>query len=236
MPNRVVMAIGLLLLSFTAAATQAQAQATVSAMGEAVIRRPPDRVFISFSTSARGETPQEAQSRGAAAMKSVQDALEALKLPGGQVMSSGMNLHENWDTVDTRQVRRGYVELHSIVVALDDVSRAGEVMTVATGAGATSISGLRFDRRDREELEKQALRTAVGVARARAEVLAAGAGRTLDRIVRIAEERAAMAAGGLGSRMRDEVVDVVLAGNVGVPVAAGEIEIRMRVVLTATLK
>lgn len=81
-------------------------------MGEAVVRRPPDRAIITLATEARGQTPQEAQSRGVAAMKSVQDALEALKLPGGQVMSSGMYLTEDWDMVNNQRVRRGYIDRH----------------------------------------------------------------------------------------------------------------------------
>ena len=90
---------------------------------------------------------------------------------------------------------------------------------------------MQFDRSDREELEEQALKIAVGVARARADALAAGAGRTVDRILRITEERAARVdASALGP------VDVVLVDNIAVQVAAGEIEIRMRVLLTATLK
>jgi len=61
--------------------------------------------------------------------------------------------------------------------------------------------------------------------------LAAGAGRTVDRILRITEERAARLGGGTSAP-----VEVVLVENVAVPVASGEIEIRMSVVLTATLK
>lgn len=239
MLNRYSMAIALLvMMGITAAAAQEPSalSATVTSIGEAVVRRPPDRAIITLATEVRGQTPQEAQSRGASAMKSVQDALEALKLPGGQVMSSGMYLTEDWDMVNNQRVRRGYIDRHSVVVRLDDVSRAGEVMTVATGAGATSIGGVRFDRRDREDLEEQALKIAVGVARARADALAAGAGRTLDRIVRITEERAAMAGAGADASMRYAAMESATVGGAGVPVASGEIEIRMRVLLTATLK
>jgi uncharacterized protein YggE len=239
MPNRFSIAFALLFVAgVTAAAAQelSPSPATVTSMGEAVVRRPPDRAIITLATEARGQTPQEAQSRGVAAMKSVQDALEALKLPGGQVMSSGMYLTEDWDMVNNRRVRRGYIDRHSVVVRLDDVSRAGEVMTGATGAGATSIGGVRFDRRDREDLEEQALKIAVGVARARADALAAGAGRTVDRIVKITEERAAMAAAGPDASVRYAAQESVMVGGGAVPVASGEIEIRMRVVLTATIK
>jgi uncharacterized protein YggE len=236
MTTRHALAFLVLLLAGPAVATAAAQEpaaspATVTSLGQATIRQPPDRVVITFETEVRGQSPQEAQARGTAAMASVQRALEALKLPGGQVMTSGLRLSEDYDFSNNQRVRRGYLDRHTVAVRLDDVSRAGEVMTVAIGAGATGIGSLQFDRSDREELEEQALKIAVGVARARADALAAGAGRTVDRILRITEERAARVdASALGP------VDVVLVDNIAVQVAAGEIEIRMRVLLTATLK
>jgi uncharacterized protein YggE len=59
----------LLVLAAAAIATaqeQVPAQATVSSMGEAVIRRAPDRATITMSTSARGRSPQEAKAKGSA--------------------------------------------------------------------------------------------------------------------------------------------------------------------------
>jgi uncharacterized protein len=236
MSSRFALAFVLVLAAASAVVAQEQVgtQATVSSMGEAVIRRPPDRVTITFSTNARGQSPQEAQAKGSAAMKALQEAVEALKLPGGQVMTTGLYVGENYENVGNQRVRQGYVANHSILVRFDDVSRAGEVMTVATAAGATSVGGVRFDRRDRAALEEEALKAAVGVARARAEALAAGAGRSLDRILRIAEERVAF--GGPEPYYRGVQMQESVAVGGSVPVASGEIEIRMRVVLTATIK
>jgi hypothetical protein len=246
MPNRFVfvcvsaLVVGVAASAAAAAQEQAPASATVSSLGEAIIRRAPDRVTISFSTNARGQSPQEAQAKGSAAMKAVQVAVEALKLPGGQVMTTGMYVTENYEAVNTQRVRQGYIDSHSIVVRFDDVSRAGEVMTVALAAGATNLGGVGFDRRDRAALEEEALKTAVGVARARAQALAAGAGKSLDRIIRIAEERVAFGGGGPDALYRNQSQGAVMLGGYGaggsVPVASGEIEIRMRVVLTATIK
>jgi uncharacterized protein YggE len=230
----------LVVTALTGATSAAQelstSPATVTSLGEAVISRPPDRVIIMFATEARGQSPQEAQARGASAMTAVQRALETLKLPGGHVMTSGLHLSEDYDFSNNQRVRRGYIDRHNVVVRFDDVGRAGEVITVATGAGATSIGGVGFDRRDREALEEEALKAAVGVARARAHALAAGAGLTVDRIVTITEERAAMSAAGSNAGIRYATRDAVMVEGGSVPVASGEIEIRMRVLLTATLK
>ena len=55
-------------------------------------------------------------------------------------------------------------------------------------SGATSLGGVRFDLKDRSRLEREALRLAVADARAKADAIATGAGRTIDRIVRIEEQ------------------------------------------------
>jgi uncharacterized protein YggE len=72
-------------------------------------------------------------------------------------------------------------------------------------------------------------------ARARADALAAGAGRTVDRIVRIAEEGAAAGAGiGAPATFRGGAMESMVVSNA--PIAQGDVEIRARVVLTATVK
>jgi len=63
---------------------------------------------------------------------------------------------------------------------VDEVGRAGELLDVAVQSGATATGGVRFDLRDREGAEREALRLAVVDARARAEAAAAGAGRAID--------------------------------------------------------
>jgi len=40
-------------------------------------------------------------------MKAVQDAIEALKLPGGQVMTTGLYVSENWETTNNAACGRG---------------------------------------------------------------------------------------------------------------------------------
>ena len=234
MARRVGLLLAVVFALAPAAAAQEQA-ATVTAMGEAVIRRPPDRVIVTLAAESRGMTPQEAQAKGAVAMKAVQAAVDGLKLPGAQVMTTGLYLTEVSEMVNGRRVVNGYLDRHSIVVRLDDVGRAGDVMTAATAAGATSIGGLRFERHDREALEEEALKQAVGVARARAEAMAAGAGKAVDRVLRIAEERAAAFAGaGPGDVNYAVQESVSVTGSV--PIASGEIEIGMRVLLTASIR
>jgi uncharacterized protein YggE len=209
--------------------------ATVVTLGEGVVRVPADRAVITLSAETRADTAKETQNLGNAQMKAVQSAIDGLKLTGGQVTTTGLMLSPNWIYANNQRTQKGYVGRHTITVKFDDVGRAGEVVATAIGAGANDMSGIRFDRRDRRTLEQEALKLAVQDARARADALAAGAGRVVDRIVRIAEEGApSAAAGGPAATFRAAVAESMVVSDA--PIAQGDVEIRARVVLTATVK
>ena len=69
-------------------------------------------------------------------------------------------------------------------------ARVGEILDLAVGSGATNVSGVRFDLKDRDAAEREALRLAVADARTRAEAAASGANLRVDRVLRIEEQRA----------------------------------------------
>ncbi len=212
-----------------------QGPAVVVSLGEAVVRMPADRAIVTLASESRAATAQEAQSKGNATMKAVQAAIEALKLAGGQFSTTGLYLMTDYAYADNKQTLRGYVGRHTITIKFDDPARAGEVVAAAVAAGANNVSGIQFDRRDRQALWQQALREAVQAARARADALAAGAGHTVDRIVRIAEEQAANV-----ERLSNVTIQTQAASSFrstgDAPIATGEVEVRARVLLTATIK
>jgi uncharacterized protein YggE len=117
-----------------------------------------------------------------------------------------------------------------VEVRLDDIDRVGGVIDAAASGGATTITGIRFDVRNRAALERDALRQAVADARARAEAAAAGAGATIDRVVRI-EETGVPDIPRPMARMAAQTVEVA-----STPVEPSTIEIQARVTLTASLR
>jgi hypothetical protein len=92
---------------------------------------------------------------------------------------------------------------------------------------------VRFDVKDRDAAEREALRMAVADARARADAAVAGAGVKVERILRIEEERIMPIAPQPRMAMMQDSMRVV-AGEP--PVAPGEIEIRSNVTLTAVIR
>jgi uncharacterized protein YggE len=229
----------LILLLAVAAPASAQdvtlGPATVVTLGEGIVRVAADRAVMTLASETRGQTAAETQNLGNARMKAIQAAIDGLKLVGGQVTTTGLMLSPNWAFVNNQRTQQGYVGHHTITVKFDEPGRAGEVVAAAIGAGATDMSGIRFDRRDRRTLEQEALKLAVQDAKARADALAAGVGRVVDRIVRIAEEGAAVGTE-LGSPATFRAGVMAAAPVTDAPIAQGDVEIRARVVLTATVK
>lgn len=222
-----------ILLRAQTPATQPQEPVVVMS-GEGLVKAAPDQAWVTLAAESRSKNPKEAQSANAKAMASVQEKLTAAGIPKDAVRTLSYDLQLESDWINGRQVPRGYVARNLIEVRLDDIARVGEVIDLAVTNGANSVHGVRFDLKNRAALEREALKRATADARLRAEAAAAGAGRVIDRVIRIEEPgrgpypvpapmamtRAAMAA--------DQKIDV--------PIVAGEIEIRTQVVITATLK
>jgi uncharacterized protein YggE len=224
---------------FAAAPARAQASApltpsepVVSVSGEGLVQATPDRAWISVSAESRAPSPREAQRRTAELMRPVLEALRGAKIPDEAVRTTGYDLQQEFDFTNGKRVPRGYVARNSIEVRVDDVGRVGELLEAVVNQGATSVSGLRFDVKDQGKLEREAVRRAVTNARLKAEAAASGAGRTLDRLVRIEESGIAQPP----TPMPFARAVVADAGGGAPPVSVGQIEVRAHVTVTFSLK
>lgn len=224
------------------AAVPASAQTAVHATdvpvivtsGEAEVKRAPDRAWVVIRAESRSKDPKEAQRLNSDAMTAVTAKLKGLSLGPDAIRTTSYELQPEFDYANGRQTLRGYVARNTIEVRVDEVARVGDVLGAAVGSGATSVGGLRFDLKDREGAEREAIGLAVRDARSRAEAAASGAGMKIDRIVRIEENRQpqpmprmmemrAMAGGGAQADASPEITP-------------GTVAIRAQVTLTAAIK
>ena len=201
--------------------------------GEGVVKLAPDRVWVSIAAESRARGPKEAQRATADAMKAVLDKLKALGLPADAIRTSGYDLQPEFDYANGRQTLRDYVARNAVEVRLDEIARAGEVLDAAVGSGATSVSGVRFDLKDRAAAEREALRKAVADARGRAEAAASGAGLRVDRVLRIEEQRAPSIEPRPVMMMRQSAA---MQTDTAPPIVPGELEVRATVTMTSGLK
>jgi hypothetical protein len=230
----------LLVFMVCASSVAAQAPPAVSPLqpvvvtaGHAMIMAVPDRAFVTIAAESRSRNSSEAQQQNAKAMTAVLQKIQQAGVPKDAIRTTGYELHPEFDYASGRQIFRNYVARNTVEVRLDDLDRVGMVIDAAATGGATTIGGIRFDVRNREALERDALRQAVADARARAEAAAAGAGAAIDRVVRI-EEAGAPDFPRPMMRMAPAAAEQAVA--VSTPITPSTIEIHARVTLTASLR
>jgi uncharacterized protein len=231
-----VLVLLLLLGPLPASAQQVQntpAEPSVITTGEGIVQAVPDRAWITIGAESRASSAREAQKKNVDAMAPVQAGLRKAGLPADAIRTIGYDVQYEWDYVNNRRVGRGYVARNTIEVRVDTVDRMGEFLEIAVGSGATSLGGIRFDLKDRAKFEREAMRMAVADARAKADAAASGAGRNIDRIMRIEESGAPGMP--IPRPMFREAAQAV-ANDAAPPISSGQIEIRAQVTLTATLK
>jgi uncharacterized protein YggE len=202
--------------------------------GDAVVKRAPDRAWVTIGAESRARTAAEAQRMNTDAMTAVIEKIKASGISADAIQTTAYNLQPEFDYANGKQTLRGYVARNQVQVRIDALAKTGDVIAAAVGTGATNVSGVRFDLKDRDAVEREALRIAVQDARRRADAAASGAGVAIERIIRVEEQR--------------DVVDIPRpmpmnmammesrVAQAAVPVEAGEIEVRARVTLTAAIR
>jgi uncharacterized protein YggE len=234
MKTRSLAAAALLLASPVAAQNREPQPAAplVVTMGEASVRRAPDRAWVTIGAETHARTAQEAQRANADAMTAVNEKLKALGIAADAIQTIGYDLQPEFDYANGKQTLRGYVARNQVQVKVDALPKLGEIIGAAVATGATSVSGVRFDVQDRDAAEREALRRAVADARSRAEAAAAGAGMKVERVIKIEELREPQGPGPRPVMMMAKAE----AAPGSVPIETGEIEIRARVNLTAAIR
>jgi uncharacterized protein YggE len=228
---RTLMSIALMLAAAVASAQPPELRDIVVTSGEAVVRRAPDRAYVTVTVETRAKSPRDAQRQNAEAMTAVQQRLAQVRVPKDAIRTLGYDLEQEFDFTQGRRVPREFVARNAVEVRVDDIARVGELLDVAVQGGATSIGAVRFDVQDREKVEKEALRLAVVDARGRADAAASGAGRSLDRIIKIEDAREPPIV------IQRPMMSMARASEAATtPVEPGLVEVRARVTLTASMK
>ena len=219
-----------LLLCSPAVFAQTPESPQVVVTGEGIVKATPNQALINIGAESRSKVSKDAQQRNAEAMTAVQQKIAAFGIPKDAIKTTALDLQMEFDYANGRQTPRGYVARNTIEVRVDELAKVGDVLDAAVASGAATIHGLRFDVKDRDNLEKTALQNAVQNAMGKARAIAAGAGRAIDRIIRIEEEM-------IGGRPEPMVRQFSMAkADAATPVAVGEIEIRAQVRLSAAIK
>ena len=208
------------------------AVATITIAGESTVRRSPDVAFVVVTVQTTAQSSKDARQKNAVTMTVVRKRLEESHIPADAIRTVMYDLRREFDYAKGRQVPRQFVAQNTIEVRIDDLDRVGDLIDAMVASGASSVDGPNLALKDPASLQREALKQATEDARAKAETVAAGAGRSIDRVLRI-EER-----GDTGEMPSFPRIAAAAPTPTAVdtPIARGQISATARVTLTASLK
>lgn len=158
---------------------------TIVVVGRGAVEAAPDRALVTIGAQAIRPTAQEAQERVSGTMTQVLQRVMALGIPRERIQTVEINLYpqrrpQSGDIT-------GYQAVQRLRVTVDDLALVGRVLDAAVTAGANLLDGVSFTLRDSASYRARAFAAAAQDARAAANALAAAAGVTIARVVRIEE-------------------------------------------------
>ena len=213
------------------AAAQAPEPSHVTVIGEGLIKATPDQAWVSIGAESRSKVSRDAQQRNAQVMTTVMQKIASFGIPKEAIKTTAIDLQMEFDYANGKQTPRGYVARNTVEVRVDDLLKLGDVLDAVVASGATTIHGVRFDVKQREQIEAAALQAAVKAGMSKAQGVAAAAGRAVDRVVKIEEQ---FSGGGIPRPMLREMS--MARADMQTPVAPGELEIRAQVSVTVSIK
>jgi uncharacterized protein YggE len=244
----IAIAVVLLFAAPAFAQTPTSTPPVIVTNGEAVLKRMPDRALLMIATEVRDGKAANARRKSAEGMTELRAALTAAGVPDTAIRTAGFSLQPEMGRSYSGQPNvRNYVVRNQIEIRIDDLEKLADIIDAANAPRnvAVTIGSPRYELKDREAAELEAVRLAVQSAMARAKALADGAGQTLGPVLRIEQ-------GGVGImvpspppfRTQFGMADVAARGGGAAaveappetPITPGEIEVRANVTVTVTIR
>lgn len=206
--------------------------------GTATVKRTPDRAWVSVAAEGRAGKAADARTQAATQMTTVQAAIRSAGIPADAIKTTSFSLQPQmvWDG---KQSRPGdYVARNEIDVRVDNLDVLSAVLDAAGSVRTTdslfvSITGVRFDLKNPNAVEQEALTQAVQDAVSRARTMAAAGGRSVGPVLRMEEQRQWTPERPIPMMMRAQAAADVA---VSTPIEPNEVEVRSTVTVTVRLQ
>lgn len=170
-------------------------QPVVVVTGESRKEADPDRAFISLGVQAAAQEASDAQQQVNNVIDEVLKDVRKLDVAGIQFETSSLSVYPQYEQRNPRMPRGGneapkivgYRARNTLTVRMDDITRVGDVIDAAIGAGANEVTSLSFGLRDETGAQADALKDAVTKARRKAEAIAQAMNARLGDVVEVRE-------------------------------------------------
>jgi len=221
-PSRLAVLAATLLALPAAAQTPAAPAAgeTVSVGGTGRVELTPDRAVFTVGVQTMAPTVAAAVEESNARVSAIIAALKRMGAGDRDIRTSQVSIYPQQEQPGGRAPRIvGYQVSNSITVTREDPAAVGKLLQAAVDAGANSVSGVGFTVSEPARGRDVGLQAAFADARAKAEILARAAGRSIGRTLNIVE------GGGVRPPVPMPFAARMAASSAEVPVESGTQEV-----------
>lgn len=163
---------------------------TISVSGQSEVKVIPDLISINFNINAKGDSASEAKDAVNKIYNELVSNLIAAGISEDEIKTTGLNVQQDYDWINGKQVFKGYSANHYVVVELstENSGKIGDVIDAGVNAEAL-LSYINFELSPETQKEKKSetVRLATEDARTKAEAMAEGSGQKLGKIVSISD-------------------------------------------------
>lgn len=168
-------------------AAQSAENRTITVTGTDSVLVEPDTAEVAIGVVGEGADADTARRKAVETVEDVRAALEDAGVAADDIVTNGLYLNPHYDYSSSSETIAGYemrVELRVKGLAL---GQAGEAISIATAAGASSVDGVSYYRSDYDAQYEKALAAALEMAREKAEAICLSTGGSLGSAVSISE-------------------------------------------------
>lgn len=205
---------------------------TVSGTGEVMAK--PDQAVLRLGATAQADTAEEAQEEVNEIVARAIEDIRELDISEDNIQTARIMLSPVYAGDPPRGPQEAqepriaaYRASNTLEIRLDDLSQIGPVIDAGVKAGANEIENVSFRLKDDVQARSQALRRAVGDARAKADAIAEAMGVGLGRVTEVRES-------GVSSIPPQYDIGQFSAARMetGTPVQPGEMSVQASVVMS----
>lgn len=200
---------------------------TVTAGGTGETVAAPDMAEMYFGASVQSADANDALQQASALAEEITAAVKSAGVEPDDIQTANVSVYPQQNMQGDRIVVTGYQASIQVRAKIRDISTVGDVISAASEAGANEIGGPSFTLSEDSEAQNEALERAIEDARARAEVMAEAAGKSLGEIISVSEANASVPMY-LDTRVAAEAA--------GVPIEPGQLEVSAQVTVVFELK
>jgi uncharacterized protein YggE len=213
----------------------------ISVTGEAEVRVAPDQAVFKTRVVTQDKDLATAKAQNDTRVKAVLDLLHDLKIKPEKIQTGALYMSRRESYKDDRKTL-GYYLAKSLVVVLDDVNKADEVLATFVKAGISDVDSYELRSSELRKYRDQARAMAIRAAKEKATAMTAEIGQTIGKAFSIREEPVDVPTTAFRPNFQGNAMQNAIAIGGGEPpeesegaFSAGQISVRAKVTVSFDL-